>query len=94
MNKQSIELAFEKFSSMLVAQHYSSEEIFLYFSNYLLPILKEETEKNRDYIYEDLLDYNYVLEYLNYKPDDPILILAQIIHYMLHLYNLKTNTNG
>lgn len=75
---------------------FQTSEVYVVLANYLLTVLStlSTTEENKDtsnfkYAYKDLLDYNYVLEYLKYNPTDETLVLAHTIHSLLFLHTLE-----
>lgn len=61
-------------------------EKYIILANYLFEMLREITKEDDDktnevvYFYEDLLDYNYVAEYLRYNPRHEALLLAHAAH--------------
>lgn len=74
-------------SDYLSSNFTEHSDIFLVFANYLLVILNQIVDEGLSkYSAEDLLNYNYVLEYIRYNPRDSVLLLAQTIHSLLFLY--------
>ena len=75
--------------------HFSSREKYIILANYLFEMLREITKEDDDktnevvYFYEDLLDYNYVAEYLRYNPRHEALLLAHAAHTILFLSTLE-----
>jgi hypothetical protein len=74
--------------------NFSTREKYIILANYLFEMLREVTKEDDDktnevvYFYEDLLDYNYVAEYLHYNPRDEVLLLAHSAHTILFLSTL------
>lgn len=88
-----LETKFENLKNEIDSQ-FSPNEAYLVLANYLLTVLAtmsntadSEDVNNHKYDYDDLLNYNYVLEYLKYNPREEALVLAHAIHSLLFLYN-------
>lgn len=92
----SLETKYEDFQYYVDSQ-FSSKEKYTILANYLFSLVEtilardEEDDLNKAiYQYNDLLDYNYVLEYLRYNPRDEVLLLAHSAHTLLFLNSMET----
>lgn len=79
----------------LIDSQFSTKEKYVVLANYLFSLVKElsndeeDEEKSFKYDYNDLLDYNYVLEYVKYNSREEVLLLAHSAHTILFLSNLE-----
>lgn len=65
---------------------YDKNEAYTLIANYFFENLRSELDAGSyQYSFEDLLDFNYVKEYLAYSPSDKILLLARTAHTILFL---------
>lgn len=74
---------------------FSSKEKYTILANYLFQLVKDLARDEDDlnsalYHYPDLLDYNYVMEYLQHNPRDEVLLLAHSAHTLLFLNGIET----
>ena len=85
-----LDTKYEDLKYLLDAQ-FSTKEKYVVLANYLFSLIEEKAndEDVTVYVYEDLLDYNYVAEYLRYNPRDEILLLAHSAHTILFLSTLE-----
>lgn len=89
-----LDTKYEEFKDYIHTQ-FSTREKYIILANYLFEMLREITKEDDDktnevvYFYEDLLDYNYVAEYLRYNPRHEALLLAHAAHTILFLSTLE-----
>lgn len=89
-----LDTKYEEFKDYIHTQ-FSTREKYIILANYLFEMLREITKEDDDktnevvYFYEDLLDYNYVAEYLKYNPRHEALLLAHAAHTILFLSTLE-----
>lgn len=75
---------------------FKEDELYLLLANYLFDKVKDKsntdkTDKRFKYLFDDLLDYNYLKEYLDSDPDNSTLILAKIAHILLSIGGSSDN---
>lgn len=89
-----LDTKYEEFKDYINTQ-FSTREKYIILANYLFEMLREVTKEDDEinneviYFYQDLLDYNYVAEYLRYNPRDPVLLLAHSAHTILFISTLE-----